>query len=299
MKDFFKIFILGSFLGSIFGIVSCTNHFNLSSLISGNSVVIPTSGGGTSNGTIGTFVLSRVVLNTLNPTNTLDLIGDGSGTLGVLCPITQSTSTSTTSAAPCECSYSYSSSSAPNQQIFSNAIYSEQNLLRCSYTNIPTDASLVNVAIHLKSADSYSNTVSFNFTTTSNAVDLTNPDSYVMPIRYQCRDIVYIPYLFDGSIYDPFQSENIHLTYPINFYASSFATAINVYVSNQETNWNCPPILNPNTYLTGSALAAYNAGPNAVARCGCVPPYPETQAYVRRILSWLHDGAVPIVRLVA
>ncbi len=47
------------------------------------------------------------------------------------------------------------------------------------------------------------------------------------------------------------------------------------------------------------ALAAYNAGPNAVARCGCVPPYPETQAYVRRILSWLHDGAVTIVRLVA
>src|ERR671939_377187 len=33
------------------------------------------------------------------------------------------------------------------------------------------------------------------------------------------------------------------------------------------------------------ALAAYNAGPGAVAACGCVPPFPETQAYVARILG--------------
>jgi soluble lytic murein transglycosylase-like protein len=47
------------------------------------------------------------------------------------------------------------------------------------------------------------------------------------------------------------------------------------------------------------ALAAYNAGPNAVARCGCVPPYPETQSYVRRILGWLREGGGQVVRLVA
>ena len=38
------------------------------------------------------------------------------------------------------------------------------------------------------------------------------------------------------------------------------------------------------------ALAGYNAGPGAVEGCSCVPPYPETQAYVARILG-LMDGA--------
>jgi hypothetical protein len=38
------------------------------------------------------------------------------------------------------------------------------------------------------------------------------------------------------------------------------------------------------------ALAAYNAGPGAVSACGCVPPYPETQAYVARILGLLRGA---------
>ncbi|HEX4806989.1 MAG TPA: transglycosylase SLT domain-containing protein [Conexibacter sp.] len=38
------------------------------------------------------------------------------------------------------------------------------------------------------------------------------------------------------------------------------------------------------------ALAAYNAGPGAVRACGCVPPYPETQAYVARILGLLRGA---------
>jgi len=52
------------------------------------------------------------------------------------------------------------------------------------------------------------------------------------------------------------------------------------------------------------ALAGYNAGPGAVEGCHCIPPYPETQAYVTRILALLGGaGALALpsfeVRLVA
>jgi hypothetical protein len=52
------------------------------------------------------------------------------------------------------------------------------------------------------------------------------------------------------------------------------------------------------------ALAAYNAGPAPVEACHCIPPYPETQAYVTRILALIGGaGAIAMpsfeVRLIS
>jgi len=52
------------------------------------------------------------------------------------------------------------------------------------------------------------------------------------------------------------------------------------------------------------ALAAYNAGPAPVEACRCIPPYPETKAYVTRILALLGGAGALVapsfeVRLIA
>jgi soluble lytic murein transglycosylase-like protein len=48
-----------------------------------------------------------------------------------------------------------------------------------------------------------------------------------------------------------------------------------------------------NQFPLAQALAAYNAGVGAVSRHGGIPPFPETQSYVARVLRAFEAAAPP------
>lgn len=241
---------------------SCTNNLNINSVLTTIQSTIPVSESG--NSSQGTFTLGRVVKNNLNPTGTLDLIGDGTGTFGQLCQ----SSDGATGTNTCNCTYTYSSPTVPNQQLDTPVIYSETDLIRCNYGTISTDVKSLKVSVHLTTADTYSNQVIFNYSGSSVSLDTSLIASFVEPRRYQCHDIlVGVNYLFDSKIYDPIQSENFHKTFPLDFYYTNPGGNLSTYSAAQAgtantslSNWICPPILNPETTFSNSTdLKNYNS----------------------------------------
>jgi hypothetical protein len=123
---------------------------------------------------------------------------------------------------------------------------------------IPSTVRTIQVSLHLSNSNLNSNTITLNTNGSSGSIDLTNPSNYVQPIRYQCRDVVTIPYFFDSSVYDPFQSENPHISYPIDFYTSNIVASLSNYIKNANPpTWNCPSILDPQNSLDPSILQSY------------------------------------------
>ncbi len=242
-------------LSLLLSLSSCTNNFSTNASFS-NTVQVPPPNSGTGTSNTGTFTLSRVIQDTLNPTALLDLIGDGTGAFGTLCAASASPQTPT-----CQCSYTYNSASAPHQQKLVNVAYQESDLVRCPYNTIPLDVTQVTISLYVIGANTYSTSVNFNLSTTGISLDTANVSNFISPTKYQCRDIIWIPYLFDGgNIYDPFQSEDPHLTFPLDFYATNLGAAISLYTSGPSAqNYICPPILNPDAYLTPAALTAFNS----------------------------------------
>lgn len=244
----------------------CNNNFGNSAQTQANTTSIPaadTSGGDQTNA----FTITQVLPDSINPNGVVMVIGDGTGSLGNFCVPTIGSSQGGSAVSPtvCQCDFKYSSASqGPNLDLQTPLTYHESNLVRCATTQVPSDVTTMQVSILLTTTSTYSNILTFNFTNGANTVDTTNAINFWQVIRYQCRDVVFIPHLLDSNIYDPLQSDNPHLTYPLDYYATNLGGTIATYASKSTSNynWNCPSVLNPVSSLTSSAYTTYIATNN-------------------------------------
>jgi hypothetical protein len=241
---------------------SCTNNLSGKGL---STALNSLNGTGTS--TSGTYILNvtNVLKDSTNPTTTLDVIGDGTGAMGTLCTSTAGSNTSSTvGPSTCSCTYSYTSPSQGTAQVDVPTTYQESNLIECLFSAIPTDVTTVNVSVHVTSVNEYSNVFAFNLSNTGG----TNPtlaSNFVQVQHWQCRDIVTIPYPgspalgSSNSIYDPIQSEDPSLSYPIDFYTTNLGGSLEAYINaNLQGTWRCPG--NPNDPNFGLNNTLYSVG---------------------------------------
>ena len=210
------------------------------------------------------FTLSEVVFSTSNPKANFDLIGDGTGAIGQSCTASTAGATDPTLPSTCVCNYSYIRASGASESQQSPSIYRENDLLRCSYTIIPSDVTYVDVSIFVSTSHAYSSTQRFNFSGALGGLSLANSTSFNSIRRYQCKDTIVIDGVFSGTnIYDPIQSEDPLLSYPLNFYTGNMGGAFASFIANTANvpassgaGWNCPTI--PNDTSAGLDLSVYS-----------------------------------------
>ncbi len=190
--------------------------------------------------------LVYVVRNSIDPSGTLDLIGDDSQTMGQFCAANATTAQANAGASSCSCVYDYIKADGAHESFEAPSVYNEASLLRCKYTQVPAGLAYMDVKIHLTNSDTFSNAVKFYFQAGANAaLDLSSPVSFVQALRYQCKDLVTIRYMFDGAhMYDPFQSADPALSYPLNFYTNNLGGAMVNYVGAKVQSWFCPALPN-------------------------------------------------------
>ena len=203
----------------------------------------------------------RVQLNTQNPTSMLDLIGDGSGTLGSSCGVGQDGKNT------CNCAFSYTDLSGSQRGPLEMSVtYSEYNMVRCNYSLVPTSAKLFNVYINIPSSQTRSNSLNFRLSGSVGLSSPTDSTSFSKVLRYQCKTLTFIPYLWSQGIYDPILSEDPRYSFPMNFYTINMGKTLSRYAGGDSsiaalatgvTQWNCPAI--PNDTSAGMDLTLYSS----------------------------------------
>ena len=205
--------------------------------------------------------LSQVVRTNSNAASELDLIGDGSGGMGRFCVASDNGGANDgTGASTCTCEYSYTRSDGSAEVLEVDTSYHELDLIRCASTGIPTNVSFFTVRVHVTSSDTYSNSVTFRVGSDSVTLNTSDESSFLPVTRFQCRESLFVSYAFDNNFYDPFQSEDPRLVYPMNFYTTNMGDSIARFVDSVQivggAGFVCPT--NTNDPTQGVDLTLYS-----------------------------------------
>ncbi len=217
----------------------CTNQVltTLSAIKASNGITQPDGGNGDK------LTLLKAVPNSYNASSQIDLVGNGTGEIGKACTVGSTTGSAASNT--CRCRYEYTrtvGSSTSTEKIDADAIYVEDDLLRCSKDIVPADVTTLTVKVHVTNSDSYSNGVTLNLSTTSLSIDTTDYRNFNNITRWQCRDLPFSPMPWIGSgIYDPIISEDPAIAIPLNFYFESKGRALTAFVSNPDAAPKTPP----------------------------------------------------------
>ena len=205
------------------------------------------------------ITLSKVVRTNANAASELDLVGDGSGSMGTFCA-SEDGNADGEGASGCTCEFSYTRSNGSAEVIEVDTSYREQDLIRCASSSIPTDVSYFTVRVHIVSSDTFSNSVIFRIGSDTTVLNTADEATFLPVQRFQCKEALFVPYAFDGNFYDPFQSEDPRLIYPLNFYTTNMGESIARFVGNNTPNngagFVCPT--NTNDPTQGVELSVYS-----------------------------------------
>lgn len=239
---------------------ACTNN-NLTALknASQRSIGNRSTAGGSFDDSSNYLIYVARVLRTLTDTaGSFDLIGDGTGKIGQYC--------SATTGSVCSCRFQYVNASGVSEAPEVPISYKEQDLARCSSAILPTGITEVKISIHHISSDNYSNETIFRFNGPNMGFNPSDPDSYLGIKRFQCKEVLLVPYLFDGRMYDPFQSSDPELAYPLNYYTPNFGASLLSFVKNpinapsgNGPGWKCPSRIDDPEFLPTQTVFSVEA----------------------------------------
>jgi hypothetical protein len=290
-RNSFSQISLITFVGVALVASACSNNMGG---FSGGSLSSLNSNTGVTDGGSGNFLTISQVIEDTSVSGTFDVIGDGSNAMGADCasssgtspaptPSTSSLPTSTdiqgAGASTCECQFTYNDPTANNatESVEVNTTYHEANMVQCPYGgSIPSGATSVTVSLVSSGTGGVSNSITINLATITNGVNPTDPNSFFQVNRYQCRDSVTVFSLFNqgdtaNQIYDPVQSEDPTISYPLNFYTTNYGGSYALYANSGIQNWDCPATPNdPN--MPGLDLRVFSNSPDTSGSINIYPP---------------------------